>query len=199
MGKEMVYLINPRAPNPRSKALSRDQVEAKQAKAVRFAENVLDDEDKADELAALSPEEYAERRGLRLQNPRGKGVISMRKVNPNGDDLISTLIAKFDELPAKIAEQINGANKSSGEGRGNEQDVNGSSRKRRNPSSAVEVRVDRVKDLLSDRDELIDAIGDAVDALDDGDPDKAQDILDDVLGGYDDDDDENDAAAEDTR
>ena len=43
-----------------------------QAKAVRFLRDVVGDPDKADEIEDLSPEEYAERKGLEIveENPR---------------------------------------------------------------------------------------------------------------------------------
>lgn len=43
-----------------------------QAKAVRFLRDVVGDPDKADEIEDLSPEEYAERKGVEIveENPR---------------------------------------------------------------------------------------------------------------------------------
>jgi len=49
----------------------------KQEAAVRFAQNVLDDQDKADALADLSLEEYAERRGLEIIDNPGRRVRAM--------------------------------------------------------------------------------------------------------------------------
>lgn len=54
------------------------QVEAMHAKAVRFAENVLQDGDLADELDSLSTEEYADRKGVRIMtNPKKERSESM--------------------------------------------------------------------------------------------------------------------------
>ena len=53
----------------KAKAKTSEQVEAMQRKAVRFAENVLEDDDLADELDALSVQEYAERKHLTIANP----------------------------------------------------------------------------------------------------------------------------------
>jgi len=40
-----------------------------QAKAVRFLENVVGDPDRAAEFEAMSPEEYAEHKGIKISNP----------------------------------------------------------------------------------------------------------------------------------
>jgi peptidoglycan hydrolase CwlO-like protein len=43
-----------------------DAIERKQAKAVQFLRDVADDPDKADEFEAMSPEEYAEHKGIEI-------------------------------------------------------------------------------------------------------------------------------------
>lgn len=45
------------------------QVEAAQAKAVRFLRDVVGDDEKADEIESLSPGEYAERKKFIITNP----------------------------------------------------------------------------------------------------------------------------------
>jgi hypothetical protein len=52
-----------------------EQVEAMQRKAVLFADNVLDDPDLADELEELSPEEYAERKRITVENPHKRTQV----------------------------------------------------------------------------------------------------------------------------
>ena len=73
--------------NP-SKSRTLEQVKAAQARAVLFAENVLEDDDLADERDGLTPEEYAERKRLRIvtqPNPRkpmaAKTLSELRKEN----------------------------------------------------------------------------------------------------------------------
>lgn len=62
------------------KALTREQVEARKGKAVRFLENVLDDPERADEVEAESIESYAERRGIQIVNPRrGKQIMATKQ------------------------------------------------------------------------------------------------------------------------
>ena len=52
------------------KALTRDQVEARKEKAVRFTRDVLDDPDRADEIEDESLEDYAARRKIKIINSR---------------------------------------------------------------------------------------------------------------------------------
>ena len=48
-----------------AKSRTLEQVERMKAKAARFVENVLGDPDRAEEIEAESPEEYAERKRIR--------------------------------------------------------------------------------------------------------------------------------------
>jgi hypothetical protein len=57
------------------KALSRDQLQARKEKAVRFTRDVLADPDRAEEIADESLEDYAERRKIKLINPQRRRVI----------------------------------------------------------------------------------------------------------------------------
>jgi hypothetical protein len=60
---------------------TREQTEIAQARAVRFAENVLEDSDLADDLESLTPEEYSDRRGIIITNPLQGRITNMA----NGD------------------------------------------------------------------------------------------------------------------
>lgn len=51
------------------KALTRDQVQSRNEKAVRFTRDVLDDQVRADEIEDESLEGYAERRNFSITNP----------------------------------------------------------------------------------------------------------------------------------
>ena len=53
------------------KTLTRKQLESRKAQAVRFARDVREDDDRADALEDESLEEYAERRHIRIVNPKG--------------------------------------------------------------------------------------------------------------------------------
>ena len=50
------------------RTLTHDQLQAREDQAVRFTENVLDDPDRADEIADESLEDYAERRKIQITN-----------------------------------------------------------------------------------------------------------------------------------
>jgi hypothetical protein len=65
------------------KTATLEQVEAKQEKAVNFLRDVVKDRDKAREIEALSPEEYAEKKKLTISNPRAKSKGKRNKRNPD--------------------------------------------------------------------------------------------------------------------
>ena len=77
------------------KALTREQLEGRKEKAVRFVRDVLGDPDRADEIADESLEGYAERRRIKLLNPRCKAVMPskaeltqrIRELEEENDDL----------------------------------------------------------------------------------------------------------------
>lgn len=91
---QLVSILHPNRSNHRGTEAQRnigktatiEQVEAKQTKAVNFLRDVVGDDDKADEIEALSPEEYAERKKLTISNPKNrKSEIGNRK-SKNPDD-----------------------------------------------------------------------------------------------------------------
>lgn len=90
--------INSRKP----KTLTREQAERRQAQAIRFAYDVLNDSDLGDELSDLSVEEYAERRGFRMENSRRRGgeptMPSKRELEEERDALLSELEDIRDSL-----------------------------------------------------------------------------------------------------
>ena len=53
------------------KDLTRRQLESRKTKAVRFTRDVLGDDDRADEIEDESLEDYAERKAIRIINPKG--------------------------------------------------------------------------------------------------------------------------------
>jgi hypothetical protein len=60
------------------KRLTREQVESRKEKAVRFTDNVLGDSDRADEIADESLESYAERKGIEITNPHKRRITVAR-------------------------------------------------------------------------------------------------------------------------
>jgi hypothetical protein len=68
------------------KKVTLEQVEKKQAKAVAFLRDVVGDSNKADEIESLTPQEYAERKKLTLENPNSKGKTQKAKGKRNPDE-----------------------------------------------------------------------------------------------------------------
>ena len=141
--------------------LTREQVEKRQAKAVRFAADVLEDDDLADELESLTPEEYAEKKKL-LINPTNK-----RK---------ETKSMKRDELKQVVKDAVSDAIKQT---------------RRSNPTQSAPAVPGTGKgngngDNKDDREEILDAVDDAAAALADGNEDEALDILNSLLDRCDD-------------
>jgi len=61
------------------KTLTRDQLEARKGKAVRFVRDVLGDPERADEIADEDLESYAARRGIEILNPKGVCRMSTKQ------------------------------------------------------------------------------------------------------------------------
>src|SRR5215471_4744620 len=82
---------------PSSKILTRDQAEARKAAAVRFAENVLGDPDKADDIESEDLDDWIERKGITLiDNPRERS-LQVANSNMSKDELLDYV----DELEAE--------------------------------------------------------------------------------------------------
>ncbi len=97
-----------------------DQVQLKKEQAVRFAQNILKDKKLADRIGYESVEEYAERKKIRIKNP--KGGINMAKSErvteleqaigdiwetaQNSDASRSAMLEAFDEIQSKCVEVV---------------------------------------------------------------------------------------------
>ena len=53
------------------KAFTREQLQSRKERAVRFVRDVLGDDDKADDIEDESLEDYAEHRHIKIANPKG--------------------------------------------------------------------------------------------------------------------------------
>src|SRR5579883_3261229 len=83
-------MVNVRLVNPAS--LTLEEVSRRQKKAVEFTRHVAKDAALADELEALTPEQYAKRKGFRLENP---------SKDEKENEMVTTdqkLIQKIEEL-----------------------------------------------------------------------------------------------------
>ena len=93
------------------KELTREQLENRKAQAVRFTRNVLDDDDRADEIEDESLEDYAERRHITITNPKG----AMRMATPTRRELLerieelenenADLESRLDEIAGIVGEE----------------------------------------------------------------------------------------------
>lgn len=85
------------------KALTREQLERRKEKAVRFTRDVLDDPDRADEIADESLEDYAERKKIAVSNPRRKRNMARRvKTREELQEEIADLKAENQELQDQL-------------------------------------------------------------------------------------------------
>ena len=92
-------------PYERMKPLTRQQLESRKARAVRFTRDIRDDPDRADEIADESLDEYAERKRIKLVNPRLKGATCM--ATPTRRELlerIEQLESENEDLQSRLDE-----------------------------------------------------------------------------------------------
>ena len=76
-----------------------EQTETAKARAVRFAENVLEDSDLADELEALTLQQYADRKGI-IITEQGENRVA----NGNGDPRTKReLLDEIDDLNDQLS------------------------------------------------------------------------------------------------
>ena len=86
------------------KALTRDQLQARKEKAVRFTRDVLGDPDRADEIADESLEDYAQRRKIQITNPprRRNAIMATTKSKAELEAEIADLQDENQELQEQL-------------------------------------------------------------------------------------------------
>lgn len=85
------------------KRLTREQVESRKEKAVRFTDNVLGDSDRADEIADESVESYAERKRIEITNPNNRrDTVSRAKTKTELEAEIEELQQENEELQDQL-------------------------------------------------------------------------------------------------
>lgn len=82
------------------KALIPEQLQGRKEKAVRFVRDVLRDDERADEIEDESLEDYAERRKIKLLNPRGEPMATKQELF----DRIKELEDENEELQSQLDE-----------------------------------------------------------------------------------------------
>jgi peptidoglycan hydrolase CwlO-like protein len=89
------------------KRMPLDAIERKQAKAVQFLRDVADDPDKADEFESMSPEEYAEHKGIEIaeSNPAYVTLQMGRRPDVTKQDMedrITELEEENEDLQSRL-------------------------------------------------------------------------------------------------
>lgn len=104
------------------KTLTRKQLEARKAQAVRFARDVREDDELADTIEDESLEEYAEKRHIKISNPnRGvkyMAVPTRRELNERIKELEAEnedLQDRLDQISDLAGEEDEGEGDDSGE------------------------------------------------------------------------------------
>lgn len=101
------------------KALTREQLQGRKEKAVRFVRTVLQDDERADEIADESLEDYAERRKIKLLNPRGEPMATKQELLDQIRELEEeneTLQSQLDEVADIVAPPEEEEGEDEGEG-----------------------------------------------------------------------------------
>lgn len=83
------------------KTLTRKQLESRKAQAVRFAREVRDDDELADQIEDESLEEYAQKRRIKLSNPKGVRKMPV----PTRRELLDR-IAELEEQNEELQEKV---------------------------------------------------------------------------------------------
>jgi predicted RNase H-like nuclease (RuvC/YqgF family) len=95
-------------PTRNMKRLTRDQLQSRKDKAVRFVRDVLDDPDRAEEIAEESLEEYAARRKIQITNPHRRATMAKKTIEDyraeNAD--LKDQIGELEEENENLQEQL---------------------------------------------------------------------------------------------
>jgi hypothetical protein len=82
------------------KSLSRDQITTRKEQAERFVRGVLGDDERADEIADESIEDYAERRKIHITNPQRRGTRMSTKQE------LQERIRELEEENEELSDQL---------------------------------------------------------------------------------------------
>ncbi len=90
------------------KLLTREQVEGRKAKAVRFVRDVLGDPERADEIEAEDLQHYATRRNLLLTNPRRTNMPRKRTLDDYRDEIadLKDQISDLEDQNESLQDQL---------------------------------------------------------------------------------------------
>jgi len=85
------------------KTLTRQQLESRKAQAARFARDVREDDELADQIEEESLEDYAQKRHIKLSNPKGVRKMPVR-TRRELLDRITELEEQNEELQGQLDE-----------------------------------------------------------------------------------------------
>jgi len=90
--------------------LSREQLQARKEKAVRFVRDVLDDPDRAGEIADERLEDYAQRRRFEITNPRRRAIMPRKTIEDYRAEVadLKEQIGELEEENEGLQEQLDG-------------------------------------------------------------------------------------------
>lgn len=93
------------------KTLTREQIQSRKDKAVRFVRDVLGDSDRAEEIEEESLDSYAERRKIKLTNPQREKSRVIRELEddmPKGETKAELLerIQELEQENQEMADQL---------------------------------------------------------------------------------------------
>ncbi len=90
------------------KQLTREQIQGRKDKAVRFAETVLGDPERAQEIREESLEDYAARRRFAIANPRRRGTMARKTVKDYRSEVadLKDQIADLEEENEALQDQL---------------------------------------------------------------------------------------------
>jgi hypothetical protein len=85
------------------KSLTRDQLQSRKDKAVRFTRDVLSDPERADEIQVETLEDYAQRRRIVLTNPNSRNSqMAIAKTKAELESQIEDLEAENQDLQEQL-------------------------------------------------------------------------------------------------
>ena len=137
MGPE-VRIVRNLCRNPRQKIpWTPEQARKKKEQAEKFTREVLEDDDRADEIAAMSPEEYAAGRGKQI-NPNLGGTVKRKvRVSTQENTRTNPTVAALETATKALDKQ-----------------------------NELQQRVRDLENELDDRDKMLDAIVDIIESDD---------------------------------
>jgi len=90
------------------KQLSRDQLQSRKEKAVRFVRDVLGDPERAEEIEEESLEDYAARRKIQLINPARRGTMPKKTLEDYRAEVadLKDQVSELEEENESLQDQL---------------------------------------------------------------------------------------------